>query len=114
MAAASFEAPELLLSPDEAATIADAAHNVSAHYNHAMDPKTLAWLNLAIAVGAVYGTRIFAIRNRLANQRTQAAAPPKLVTQIRETRNDTQKQNTPITPADLFGGGIVPEPVAAD
>jgi hypothetical protein len=65
MAGAILDTPELALDDGESKALADAAQKVAAHYDHSMDPKTLAWVNLAMVAGGIYGTRIFAIRARL-------------------------------------------------
>lgn len=44
--------------------LADAAGEVSKHYPMTIDPKTLAWVNLATAAGMVYGPRVYLINSR--------------------------------------------------
>jgi hypothetical protein len=65
MAAAAFQAHELALDKSEAAALASAMASVAEHYPMTLAPKTLAWVNLVMAASAVYGPRIFLIRQRL-------------------------------------------------
>lgn len=61
MGAAAFSTPELVLDPKEAETLAHAIAAVQAYYPVVIDPKTLAWGNLVMVVGTIYGTRALAI-----------------------------------------------------
>lgn len=64
MGAAMLKTPELEISKDEAKQLSDAAQAVAKEYNHVINPKTAAWIQLCVACGTVYGTRIVAIRMR--------------------------------------------------
>src|ERR1035437_2833814 len=68
MAGAFFQAPELALAPDEAKAMADAAATVAGLYHHTLDPRMMAWVNLAMVCGGIYGTRIIVIRARLKSE----------------------------------------------
>lgn len=49
--------PLLKVDEAEAKAVAEAVAEVAKHYNVAPDPKTQAWINLALIVGTVYGPR---------------------------------------------------------
>lgn len=59
--AAFLKAPELMISQDEAKTLSSAIAEVSEHYPVVADAKTLAWINLTMALGMIYGPRGVAI-----------------------------------------------------
>ena len=65
MGAAFLKVPELQLSPEEAEKLSEAIARVSALYDFGASEKTLAWVNLTMALGSVYGTRIFAYSLRM-------------------------------------------------
>ena len=91
MASGFLEVPELALDPDEAKLMADAAAQVAAHYNHVMNPKVLAWANLAMVCGGVYGTRYAAVRMRLKAEAANRAALVKQAApgNVREMKSGT-------------------------
>lgn len=60
MIAAFTGAPEWMLEEKEAQEVANAAVAVSRHYNVATTQKAIDWTNLAMVLGAVYGTRFVA------------------------------------------------------
>lgn len=64
MLAAITKTPELALDPSEANKLGAAIVGVQQHYDVLVDAKTMAWINLAMTAGAIYGTRIFAITAR--------------------------------------------------
>ena len=64
MMAAFLSVPELAIDEQEAALIASASAEVAKHYDIVPDPKTQAWINLAMALGAVYGPRAYIIYNK--------------------------------------------------
>lgn len=94
-------APELALNEAEAATYAEAINEVSKHYNNYIDPKLMAWINLAICVGGIYVPRVIAIRNRVASEETTTAKPK--LTVVPAPAKNGNAANVPLTPADLFG-----------
>jgi hypothetical protein len=115
-AAAKFcECPELQLANEEAATLAVAIQKVNEQYNATMSPKVLAWMQLAMVSGSIYGTRIYAIRARtLAAQPARPAAGqhPNVVNfkpaapgpEAKVKPNGAAAETEqPRTPADLFG-----------
>jgi hypothetical protein len=67
---------EFEVDKDECEKLAEAIAGVSKYYVTAFDPKRVAWLNLAVIAGGIYGTRIFAYRNRKElEKRFQPIAP---------------------------------------
>lgn len=76
MIAGFFQAPEWMLEDREAQEVANAAVAVSRHYNVATTQKAIDWTNLAMVLGAVYGTRFVASsRKRKADKEDINAAP---------------------------------------
>lgn len=53
----------LALDPTEAKTLSDGIMEVQRHYPIAIDPKTMAWVNLAVIAGSIYIPRVIVIRN---------------------------------------------------
>ncbi len=76
MGAAFFSAPELVLAPAEARALSDATAAVAAHYDAILDPKTAAWLNLAMVAGGIYGTRAMAIWGRKKQEEPKRGPAP--------------------------------------
>jgi len=74
-----FETPELELADAEAKGLADAVAKVSALYDTKMNPRVLAWMNLAMVAGGIYGTRVWAIRARLNKDAEKAPPAPNVV-----------------------------------
>lgn len=74
MGAVILSTPELQLAETEANTLARALSNVAAQYNQDMNPRTLAWVNLAMVSAGFYGARAIAIRNRWAEEKAAKAA----------------------------------------
>jgi hypothetical protein len=64
MLAASTKIPELELEREEATKLGDAVTDLAACYNHVIDPKVAAWIQLGIVGAAIYGPRVVAIRMR--------------------------------------------------
>lgn len=72
MLASMSGTPEWAIDNEEAKLIANTSANVSRHYGAEMTQKAMDWTNLLAALGMVYGTRVFAIRTRKADERAQA------------------------------------------
>jgi hypothetical protein len=71
-------APELAIGEDDAKELASSIHAVNRHYNVRMfDEKTQDWLNLIMVVGAMYGGRIVAIRDRKRAARNTRPVMPR-------------------------------------
>lgn len=68
MGAAFLKIPELQLADEEAAKLSEAIGRVAALYDFGASEKTLAWINLAVCMGGVYGTRIFAYNLRIKSE----------------------------------------------
>lgn len=62
--AAAIKTPELVLDEKEAKAMADAIAEVARYYPMTIDPKTLAWINLASCSAMIYGPRIYLISAR--------------------------------------------------
>lgn len=61
---------ELTLSPDESKELAKAVAEVQSHYDTVIDPKTMAWVQLAMVAGSVYGPRMIAFNIRKKREKT--------------------------------------------
>jgi hypothetical protein len=64
MGATILKVPELALSDEEAKKITAAVAKVASHYDVGASEKSIAWANLAICAGGVYGTRIWTYQLR--------------------------------------------------
>jgi hypothetical protein len=62
MVAEATGTPQLALTKSEGEKLGGAIQDVAKQYNHVINPKTAAWIQLCIVCGAVYGTRIASIR----------------------------------------------------
>lgn len=81
MLQAATKIPELELSDDEAAKLAECSSRVMEYYTGIVSEKSQAWMALMMAIGGVYGSRAVAIYLRrraeteaAINARKQAAA----------------------------------------
>lgn len=72
---------ELLIREDEAALVIDATEKVLSHYDFQATQKTADWIQLALALGQVYGTRAVLIVNRKRQEAMVDAAPPRPIGQ---------------------------------
>lgn len=72
------QARELELDEKEAKQLATALNGVAVYYDTVVSAKAMAWINLTQAVGLIYGTRLFAIRQRRQEERLRRrpATPP--------------------------------------
>lgn len=106
--AAGLKTPEIALSKVEAETLAKATAEVAKHYPHAIDPKTIAWVNLATCMGLTYGPRVYMIRQRLdaekRDRRARSGAGPTPAPA--NTNADAPTEPAFIMPG--FPGGIGP------
>jgi uncharacterized protein (DUF2236 family) len=71
--AGSLQIPELAITEDEGKALAGAIAELQQHYNAVLDPKTQAWVNLAIVAGTVYVPRVGMARMRMKHERQLAA-----------------------------------------
>lgn len=69
MLAGIAKTPELELDAMEAKDLATAAAAVARHYDMTMTAKAMDWTNLIMTLGAVYGTRLMAVRMRRTMER---------------------------------------------
>jgi hypothetical protein len=76
MLAAMTRVPELQLSVQESDEFAKALTTVSSFYNVEVAEKTMAWVNLAMVGGMIYGTRLVAMRQRRIEERAQRGPEP--------------------------------------
>lgn len=85
------KAKELELDVAEAKQIAAAYANVARHYNWAVNEKAADWYNLMTAVGAIYGSKLFAMKMRrekeLLDKKTNMSPAPTPVTVTPETNS---------------------------
>lgn len=64
IAAIKLETPELAIDNSEAAMLANAINAVQEHYGFDVPPEIAIWVNLATALGTVYGPRVISITAR--------------------------------------------------
>lgn len=67
--------PELELDSDEAKQVAAAYANVARHYNFSVNEKAADWYNLMTVCGAVFGSKIIAIRMRKKSEKPSTQKP---------------------------------------
>lgn len=78
MLAGIVRVEELQLSMPESEQLAVAMTTVSQFYNVEVAEKTMAWINLAMVGGMIYGTRLVAIRSRrIAERRERREQQPE-------------------------------------
>ena len=92
MLAGIVAVPELELDRGESEKLGDAIKTVGSYYGAVFDPKKVAIFNLAMVAGGIYGTRIFAVRNRLARSREAKPQPEK----PKPVVNATPVRGTPV------------------
>lgn len=73
MLAGITKTPELALEESEAAELATALNTVNNYYRVEVAEKTMAWINLAMVGGMIYGSRLIAIRERRSSARAERA-----------------------------------------
>jgi hypothetical protein len=71
MGATILNVPELAMSQPEAKNLSEAIARVASHYDIGASEKTLAWVNLAVVAGGLYGTRAYAYHLRLKAEAAQ-------------------------------------------
>lgn len=75
MLAGLTSTPEIALDKEEAHNLAVAAAEVAKFYPAQVDPKALAWFNLMLAAGVVYGPRVYLIRERMRAEKARDVTP---------------------------------------
>lgn len=99
MLAMILKQQELQLDQPESELLAKAMVDVSSHYGFQPSSKAVAWTNLIMVAGAIYGTRLVAIRNnRIATRRETRAAQ----TQQKPDEPVRQPDVTDLRPANGF------------
>jgi len=71
------QTPELELSDNEANMLARPMSEILSMYGVEIDPKVMAWMELAGAASYVYGPRIAMVRMRLAEEKAKRNAETK-------------------------------------
>jgi hypothetical protein len=71
MGATLLKVPEMVMSEPEAKNLSEAIARVASHYDVGASEKTLAWVNLAVVAGGLYGTRAYAYHLRLKAEAAQ-------------------------------------------
>lgn len=84
MLAGITRVPEFMVSQDESTELAKALSTVSQFYDVQVAEKSLAWINLGMVAGSIYGTRLVAIAARRRHAKVVEAAttptpPPQAV-----------------------------------
>lgn len=77
IAATFLHIQELQMSEDEAKKLGDAVVEVGKHYNHTVNPKVMAWINLALVGGGLYSTRYMAYKIRIDAEKGPQQVPDK-------------------------------------
>lgn len=127
MASAMLGVEELQLDEDEAKQLATSINDVRQYYDASfVDEKTMAWVNLALAAGTVYGPRAIAwnVRRKkeaamspvspgirpgptpISQQRPTVVTPPPSAGQ-QPTRPVTTVVNPPSPVRDFVSAGVV-------
>lgn len=118
MMAAFLETPEFALSKDEAEKLSGSIQRVASFYDAAgLAPKAVAWLNLTMCVGGLYGPRIIAVMAKDRSKKKTLKIEPKPVAQFPSPANPPQqsaatKPNgapappTTRTPSELWSQGV--------
>lgn len=106
-AAAVFSQPALALSGDEANALAEAIITLEKQYPTQIDPRAMAWLNLAMVGGMIYGTRLMALR--LQNRGARQEAARRAADPMGGVRAGTP-QGHAINPANVTPLNVPPEP----
>ena len=109
-------APEFVLDTDskdydgksEATYLAQSIKDVADHYAvKYLDQKTIDWINLFQAIGMVYGTRLFAIRERRKAERRNRPQPMQGVKPANPTQQTTtEPKPNGAAPTDVRTGVI--------
>lgn len=71
-----MQAPELMLDPRESEQMAKAIAEVQRHYPMVVDPKIVAWTNLAAVAGMIYIPRVVSARKRITDSRKPKKPTP--------------------------------------
>lgn len=99
------------ISDGESKSLAVAILEIEKQYPTKIDPRALAWMNLAGVLGAVYGTRLFAMRMEASARKRGASPPPAGVTAQPYQHQSAPPPGPGIHPADVIhpNGAVNPE-----
>lgn len=106
-----LQTPELELTEEELKKLATAMARVSSLYDDRINPKLVAWVDLACVAGAVYGPRAIAIGARMKQEAAAARRAAPIVMQRMDgnahananaSAKDTAAKAAR-SPADMFG-----------
>lgn len=103
MLAGVTKTAELALSEAEANSLALALSTVNSFYNVAVAEKTLAWINLAMVAGGVYGSRIVAIRMNRTARRARDVSPERPPTSSAAGETEPAPTMQPVSTTDAYG-----------
>lgn len=113
MAAGFFGIPELLLNDEESEKLGGSIERVLALYKTEVNPAALAWMNMGFTITCVYGTRVYAIRQRMKQEaEAQAAAAPANVVEMRPAAKPANEWQAakPAAAAPAAPGAAAPAP----
>jgi hypothetical protein len=77
MLSISLQTPELILTEDESKMLASAFAAVAKQHPDVIDPKKATYVQLAVAIGVVYGSRVIAIRGRKSRDTVYDGSGPR-------------------------------------
>lgn len=122
MGATILGTPELALDPEESKKLSNAIQNVAQYYPVGLSPKMMAWINLGMVAGGIYGTRMVAIYKRMETERMKKTKIPfNIVSDPTKTPfnivSDAPQPNPskpngkaapgPLSPSELYGSSGV-------
>lgn len=110
MMAAAMKAPEMALDPKEAEALASAISTVQEHYPVSWAPKTMAWLNLGMVAGGIYGPRIFVLA---AKRKPKATPAAPVIMPMPKSPEKAAAVPAGTTPSQLFPMGYDPSNLAS-
>ena len=96
------------LASEEAEQLAIAIQKVNEQYDTVMNPKVMAWAQLALVAGSIYGTRIYTIRARHMAAMASKPQPIQMGPAMGPVKVDAKTKPNGVfadskTPAELFG-----------
>lgn len=95
LVASGVQVPQLALDENEAKQLAAAVGEVAKYYPIAIDDKTMAWGNLLMVAGTIYGSRALAIYLESQNKTKQVESP-----------NDNVVRGTVFNPMNVQAGKL--------
>jgi hypothetical protein len=104
--------PIIALDNDEAKQLSDAIQEVARHYPVGLTEKQLAWANLLMVAGSIYGTRVAAVM--ISNNKKPAAKTLQFPSAAQAVTGKPEPPKGPVTPSQIFGAaiGVNDEPVS--